>query len=609
MRVGRARRGVQLMDRRKFLATGAALAPASMANSAQNGVALQVEGGRPSLDGREIHVDRPHRRTIAVMQDLQPDANPDHKSDAGGFPDQVQICRDILNELRVHHPDVNHLVVGGDIIDRGIPKAAEVAANKAPYYDFSDVFSDLAGSGVAYISPLSGNHDRDYRPLAERTLPQEGDPFYHFKRFFQKTFYYEIWGNFLFIYLGDMGEGTEGIITDFVFDWYTRVVETHAGFNKIVFSHQPVFGTGMATSSNRRSEQYIRLSERFTDHMKLHPISMWFSGHVMGRTATKVSQMHSVAQNGCTFVNAGVHISAHAEKTVTDLTYPLVHFTDGSNRVEITRWDHIAKDYVALGAITLTMPFPARLASLPSHTRHHVSALDPLEGTRTSFKSIELEADGSISTGPYWVTDRIVDDRYGANIPANLEVGHLLQIPGGKNADPENKTHNYGAGGALTVVKKADSGSNYTADIVGYASGRGKGTDSLVEAFRGHADGSLSTPNGLRTHYTSDWTQIYVDARFKFKHKLGTTDFEVVYIKLKTVADGRVFRVAAGVSPDGHGFTVEDSSKNVIEVACAPSGVFLRPETGAAPKSFDGLSAGAEIEMQICLRKIPTRSA
>ncbi len=597
------------MDRRKFLATGAALAPASMANAAQNGVTVQTDGDRPTQEGRELLVDQPQQRTIAVMQDLQPDANPDHKSHAGGFPDQVQICRDILNELRVHHPSVNHLVVGGDIIDRGPPDAAELASNKVPYYDFPDVIADLEGSGVAYISPIPGNHDRDYRPLSERTAPEEGDPFYHFKRYFQKTFYYEIWGNFLFIYLGDMGEGTEGIITDYVFDWYTQVIENHAGFNKFVFSHQPVFGTGMATSSNPLSDQYISQSQRFTDHMKQHPVSAWFSGHVMGDTATKQSDMHSVAHNGCTFINAGVHIPGHAETAVTDLTYPLVRFTDGSDQVKITRWDHVAKDFVALGAITVATPYQARLASIPTHTRHHVSALDPLEGTRTSFKSIELNADGSTSTGPYWVTDRIVDDRYGTNIPANLEVGHLLQIPGGRNDDPDSKTHSYGAGGALTVVKTSGADGNYTADIVGYASGKGKDTDSLVEAFRGHADGSLSTPSGVHTHYTSSWTPIRVDARFRFEHDLETTDFEVVYIKLKTVADGRVFRVAAGVSQDGHGFSVEDISNNAIEVACASSGVFLRPDTGSVPKSFDGVSAGAQIEIQICLRKIPAHSA
>lgn len=136
-----------------------------------------------------------------------------------------------------------------------------------------------------------------------------------------------------------------------------------------------------------------------------------------------------------------------------------------------------------------------------------------------------------------------------------------------------------------------------------------QGTDSLVEAFRGHTDGSVSTPSGIRAHFKSKWTAIRVDKRIKFKHNLGTTDFEVVYIKLKTMTDGRVFRVAAGISPDGHGFTVEDSSKNVIEIACASKGVFLRPDTGKAPVSFDEVSRDAQIEIQICLRKIPAHSA
>lgn len=466
----------------------------------------EVEDANPGAEGT------PSTWQVCAASDFQADANPDAESDTGGFPDQVQIATDIFAEMKTYHPNMKHLILGGDLKDRWPPSLAEQGADTVPHQTAEEFVNIMRASGVKYISAFSGNHDRDYREYADRDLPAEGDPFYNYKTYFQKSFYYEVWGNNLFIYMGDMGGGivhsdggTHGIIPDYVFEWYKTVREQHQDKNPFVFTHQWLPNTGMGTSADTDSDQYIRGWDRFTTHMATYPVAVWVAGHTMGNTATQVTDMHSFGHNGCLFVNAGLHIPGHAETDVTDLTYPLLNFTADSDQLQITRWDHIAKEFVAAGAVSTTLPYKAKLASAPSFSgRYQVSPYEPLEGKRTSFRSIELESDGTVSLGPYWVSDRIVDDRLGVNIPAFLEVGSVLQIPGGLDTDADNLVHNYGFGAAWTAQKSTSSDSDYSADFVGYASGAGKDETSLIEVFRASSDGTFSVTGGFEVNSGTD---------------------------------------------------------------------------------------------------------
>lgn len=451
-------------------------------------------------------IDRPMKWQMAVADDFQPDRNPSAPSDDGGiYPNQVQIATDIFAEMKVYHPNIAHLVIGGDLLDRFPPSVAEQSLPN-PHFTPEEFVEIMYASGVAHISTIPGNHDRDYRQFTDRTLPAEGDPFYNYRAFFQRPFYYEVWGNTVQIYMGDMGGGvinsdggSHGIIPDWVFEWYKKVREGHEGYNIIVHTHQWLFGTGMGTSSDPLSDQYIRGWDRFTTHLMSYPVSVWTSGHTMGYTATNPAHMHSFAYNGCLFINAGLHIPGHSTGDVTDLTYILLDFEDGSDQLQIRRWNHITKDYVAAGAVTVTLPYKARLAHVPSHDgRFQKSEFDPYERKLTLNRSIELNpADGSVALGPYWMTDAIVDDRLGANIPANLQVGHLLQIPGGLDSDTTNLVHNYGAGAAWTAQRIAAADDDYRTDFVGYASGAGKTEASLIEVFRARWDGAFLVAGNL----------------------------------------------------------------------------------------------------------------
>lgn len=483
-----------------------------------NTAPITISDDVPYLNGNQVLMDRPKRRKIVAIADLQPIPYETRGSDNGAGPviDQVQVVQDILSQVKVVNPDVNHIVFGGDLVDGGPPSLAEqaVAAAAGSYvYDFEDAVRDYQTTEVAHISHISGNHDRDYRNITDRDRQEEGDPFYNYGTWFQKKFYYEIWGNFIHIYMGDMGggeylddEGTAGIIPDYVFDWYKQVVENHKGFIPIVFTHQWLYDTGMNTSADPASDQFIRLGDRFTDHMATYPIPLWFSGHTMGDTATLVGDMHNYnATLGTLFVNMGVHVPNHSVTDLTDLTYPILSIEDGSNTGQITRWDHIAQDYVAAGAVSVTFPYKAQLASIPDFDgRHQVSKFDPIEGKRTTIRSMEIDtATGLMLTGPYWMEDYIVDDRFNVDAPVGVEVGNLFQAPMGLEEDPsvlpttDEGVHSYGVVAALTGRRTSSGDSVSSGELVGYASGTGKTDASLVEVFSARNDASLSVVGSI----------------------------------------------------------------------------------------------------------------
>jgi len=490
---------------------------------------ITVSDGAPYLDGNQLLMDRPKKRKIAAIADLQPIPYETRGSDNGAGPviDQVQVVQDILSQVKVHNPDVNHIVFGGDLVDGGPPTLAEQAIATAAgsyVYGFEEAVRDYQTTEVAHITAFSGNHDRDYRALTNRTLPEEGDPFYNYGTWFQKKFYYEIWGNFIHIYMGDMGgggygddEGAAGIIPDYVFDWYKEVVENHKGFIPIVFTHQVLFDTGMNTSSDEASDQFIRLSDRFKDHMANYPIPLWFSGHTMGDTATQVGDMHNYnSALGTLFVNMGVHVPSYSVTDLSDLTYPILSIEDGSNTGQIKRWDHLAQGYVAAGEVSVTFPYKAQLSSVPSFNgRHQVSKFDPIEGKRTTIRSMEIDvSDGSMLTGPYWMEDYIVDDRYNADAPVGVEVGNLFQAPMGLEEDPsvvpdtDEGVHSYGVVAALTGRRTSSGDSVSSGELVGYASGEGKTDASLVEVFSARNDASLAVVGNIYAGKTASDTSV-----------------------------------------------------------------------------------------------------
>ena len=163
---------------------------------------------------------------------------------------------------------------------------------------------------------------------------------------------------------------------------------------------------------------------------------------------------------------------------------------------------------MAAGAVSVTFPYKAELSRKPSFDgRHQVSKFDPIEGKRTTIRSMEIDtATGLMLPGPYWMEDYIVDDRFNVDAPVSVEVGNLFQAPMGLEEDPavvpttDEGVHSYGVVAALTGRRTSSGDSVSSGELVGYASGTGKTDASLVEVFSARNDASLSVVGSI--YYT-----------------------------------------------------------------------------------------------------------
>jgi len=164
----------------------------------------------------------------------------------------------------------------------------------------------------------------------------------------------------------------------------------------------------------------------------------------------------------------------------------------------------------------VTFPHKARLASVPDFDgRHQVSKFDPIEGKRTTIRSMEIDTStGAMLTGPYWMEDYIVDDRYNADALAGVEVGNLFQAPMGLEEDPsvvpdtDETVHNYGVVAALTGRRTSSGDTVSSGELVGYASGEGKTDASLVEVFSARNDASLAVVGNIYAGKTASDTSV-----------------------------------------------------------------------------------------------------
>lgn len=554
---------------------------------------IRVHGSIPRMNNRELLLARPAYQETILVSDGQPDANGDSPATDGQDDDQVQIWRDVLTEMPQYHPKATALVYAGDLTDRGHPSAAEIAANTNDWYGFEDKHRDF-NSLLPFneIDVLPGNHDREYRTFSERPVL---DPFDYFKRWFPKQFYFKVKGNTVTIFMGDMGSGTEGYITDYVFEWWLEVCNRFKGYNKIVVTHQLLPDTFNATDGSVTDERLIRQGQRFVDAMTTYPaetrvkIDLWVTGHTNTDTADSASHQLVTAHN-TTFVNVGLHIPSYAEGAVSDLTYIVMCATDGSADVILKRWNHLTKAFITAVQTTVTFTYPLVLSSRPEHDgRYAHSHLDPQDGTKVTYLHVKHNGDGSpanYQTETQWATDVIMDDRYNGNMIAGLSAGHKISLPGGATEDADNLTHSYGFGAAWTAEKADDGDTDYSADFVGYASGAGKQEDSRVEAFRGHGDGSLSTPSGLKPDYVSSWTTIDAATASTqgtdFAHNLGLAAPHVMRVEVFFRANSSATRVYSwtGSSPvadaarfDGS-VSFKDANTITIGVGNSSGGVF-----------------------------------
>lgn len=533
-----------------------------------------------------VLLNRVSSQETILLADGQPDANPDAVSSITGLlEDQVPTWKAIVAGIPVHHPKVTALIYAGDVADRGYPSEAEEVGNTQPWYTLQQVQEDLRSLPFSEIDIIGGNHDNDSRPDAKKTSL---DPFGYFLTVFPKQFYYKIKGNTCYIYMGDMGDLTQGVITDYVFEWWVNVCEKFSSYNKIVVTHQILPNVGMGNDTYTPTNgNLIGSGQRFIDKMTAatNPIKIdaWISGHTNFNTASNPDHQHKVAHGGCLFVNVGLHIHADLEGGPGEITYVKMCTTSKSKDVVFKRWNHKTGAYIVSAEVTHEFSNAMVLEVTPSFDgRFTTSELDLQRGKKTHYTSIELDGGGvSYDMGPYWLQDLILDDRSHRNIPKGIQVGARFNLAGNNNDNEDYLIHGYGTAGAVTARKSNETDTDYSADVVLYASGPARDDSSLVEVLAGYPDGSVSSPQGMRRYKTSGWLNIANNGHVQLDHNLNDENVQC-RVRFRTGSGARIYDVSSSnfdITNGGRYMCFISQDANSVYVDSGNDGPFSKDNT------------------------------
>lgn len=467
---------------------------------------LSVVNRNPRFNNRFVKLDRPLKQKVLCFADIQVDANPDQ-----GVNDQVAKWRDIRDGMVAHHSDASWAIFAGDVVDRGHPIESEVNSNTNPWYGFDDMITDLSelNMGLQNILAIPGNHDVDYRPIADH---REGNSFEGFLRHFPSQNFFILRGNMCFIFMGDMHDAVSGRIPDYVVDWWERIVLAHQKYAIVTITHQSLDGTINPTDTN--PDTRIAESERFIQRMTREDnparVDLWISGHHGANQTTVLSNRVATAHNDCTFVNVGVHIPTMLENDpVRDCTYFAMFLEDGSDKIILKHWNHETNSYIENQEIEITARTKIQLSSgFDFDGRYQYNSRFDFQ---TSPSRVFLELEGKNDEqfeGPYYGNRITLEDRRKRNVDVLTEAGIAIDLPGNSLTVDDDGLRNFGFGGALTVKRETVAELDFSATAILSGSNASRDDDSRVPGVMAHSDGTVTMPNGLRSDYVSNWTLI-----------------------------------------------------------------------------------------------------
>jgi len=550
--------------------------------------------GRLYVDS--IQSSQQQTQKILLAADFQPDANPDAQPQR----DQVAKHREILSRMNTNHPDVDLMFFAGDLWDRGFPDDAELAANTEDWYTPQDFWNDAVDLNIPVqnIFTISGNHDSDYRSRAEG----RGAMLEPFLNVYPRINYHVIFGNILYIFMGDDFRNTSGAISDSTVEWWEALCLKYASYNIVCITHQSLDGT--IDADNINPDNRIVESNRFTDAMTRadNPVNidLWISGHHATSQVEFEDHRTAVAHGGTTFINCGIHIPSVLEAAVQrPSTYWTMHYTQGSSSVDLRHFNSDTESYIDDQAVAVQFKAPIDVSNTPTFDgRYQHDAMNGIQyGTQLTvldtFEDRDLVNGNTQIPAIVWGDVYQLRDAVGLGLFAGWGTGTLGQIPGGL-IDGDAGLRDYGFGGGWYTVKVDEADEVYTSDTIIFASTEAQDESSQVDVIRAFSDGSASIKEGLRPDYVSDWVDI--DAAnaptdgTDFLHNLGTQFLKVTVLFRASATATRIYDWG-GSSPvaemDRYDGQLSFKDANNITIGVGNTGVFAVDNTdGAATQNF-----------------------
>jgi len=407
---------------------------------------------------------RPGTLQVIVTSDSQP-LTQQHVENFG----------EVRTHIIEHYPKHDALFFLGDLVDTG----DNTNPSRTVDYTFDTWISDMASvTDRERLFTLPGNHDVDRNQ--DGSNPYDSATFNSYLRYFEREFYYVLWGNMLFIYMGHMSRNGQGTITDYMVDWCRNLVKSHQWCAYIqVNTHQPRQNT-----TNGSDVDYILEDSRFSwVGSSGHRVDAWFAGHT-GKDLNNPSVIDHVTVDGCTYVGVDSNCPySNIEGTERrhDLSYVEMEINDGAVEIIMRRNNVNASDEGSRISKEWTVPVsrPIETSTYPRHDgRTHMNhRYDVFMKRVEAYVPVERMPDGTPAAGPTVAARFAVEDRANDNVGISHGVAVDLEVPGapsgfaeGVGANSPQLNHAYGFGARVAAERIGNGERNFGALLNLYAS-------------------------------------------------------------------------------------------------------------------------------------------
>lgn len=318
----------------------------------------------------------------------------------------------IFTSIKTLHGDLDALIFNGDLTDSGDnSRPPEYGSVNWGFREF--LLSTASIVPYDRLFAIAGNHDINYNNMNDsQTYGQHAARMHEYLKFFDKLFYYTVWGNVCRIHMSAMARNTAGNITDYVMEWCKDIVANHQWCALIeVHIHQPwqntVNGSSSVGGSQLQSERWFAWAGE-----PGYRVDTVFSGH-SGSDSNNPLVESEVEINGVTYVGLDMNSGMTGDPEVPAYvsSYVVAEFVDGAEEVTYRRYNvdtgTVSKEW------TIETAYPVQTAGAPRHDGR--TQFDSRYDVFTTKKSI------------FVIPDRVTDDDgatwdYPTNVTA-LELG------------------------------------------------------------------------------------------------------------------------------------------------------------------------------------------
>ena len=277
----------------------------------------------------------------------------------------------------------------GDIVNAGIEA------------DFDTYYNNLvgqAGTEGNWIA-FAGNHDHvagDYSNFISKINNTWNDTL--------------VWGNLMFVYVGNTGGEFYGIINDSLKVWFNETIcGNYQNYNIVVLTHQTIWDTDYSSTDNPHANRELQDSAgnvTWVDDIYSQgcQISMWLHGHVaFDGNATADPDGHNQVENVSRYATWFINTLSIRDTYSNWTEYRWMSFIDGSNTAILRTREPVSSEWNEdlTYEITLDIAFDEDYTGADS-TLPEITIVNPTSGSTQTATPINLNVTVNEAADSCW---------------------------------------------------------------------------------------------------------------------------------------------------------------------------------------------------------------